>query len=214
MEISAAQVKELRERTGAPMMNCKSALVEAGGDMAQAEVILRKKGIAGAAKKAARVTNEGTVGAYIHAGGKIGVLVEIACESDFMARTDEFQQLVHDVAMHVAAADPRFLSRQDVTPEVLEKEREIYRAQAKAQGKPDAIVDKMVEGKLAKYYVEACLLDQHFIKDDKMTVGELIATKIAKFGENIAIRRFARFKVGEEVGGHSGNSGSPAGQAQ
>lgn len=197
-EISAAQVKELRERTGAPMMDCKNALREASGNVADAEVILRKKGIAAAAKKAARVTSEGAVGSYIHAGGKIGVLVEVDCESDFVARTDEFQQLVHDVAMHIAAADPRFLSREDVTPEALEKEKDIYRAQVKAMGKPDAVVDKIVEGKLGKYYEEACLLDQHFVKDDKITIRELVASKIAKFGENITIRRYCRFKVGEE----------------
>jgi len=199
MEISATLVKELRERTGAPMMNCKSALTEAGGDLAAAEVLLRKKGIASAAKKSTRSTTEGSVGAYIHAGGKIGVLLEIACESDFVARTEEFQQLVHDVAMHVAAADPRFLSREQVTPAILEQEKDIYRAQVKAMGKPEAVVEKIVEGKLAKFYEEACLLDQHFVKDDKMTIAELVASKIAKFGENIAVRRFARFKVGDEV---------------
>ncbi len=199
MEISATLVKELRERTGAPMMNCKSALTEAGGDLAAAEVLLRKKGIASAAKKSTRSTTEGSVGAYIHAGGKIGVLLEIACESDFVARTEEFQQLVHDVAMHVAAADPRFLCREQVTPAILEQEKDIYRAQVKAMGKPEAVVEKIVEGKLSKFYEEACLLDQHFVKDDKMTIAELVASKIAKFGENIAVRRFARFKVGDEV---------------
>jgi len=199
MEITATLVKELRERTGAPMMNCKSALTEAGGDLAAAEVLLRKKGIASAAKKATRSTNEGAIGSYIHAGGKIGVLLEIACESDFVARTEEFQQLVHDVAMHVAAADPRFLSREQVTPAILDQEKDIYRAQVKAMGKPEAVVEKIVEGKLAKFYEEACLLDQHFVKDDKMTIGELVASKIAKFGENITVRRFARFKVGDEV---------------
>ncbi|MHB8735509.1 MAG: translation elongation factor Ts [Terriglobales bacterium] len=199
MEISATLVKELRERTGAPMMNCKSALTEAGGDLAAAEVLLRKKGIASAAKKSTRSTTEGSVGAYIHAGGKIGVLLEIACESDFVARTEEFQQLVHDVAMHVAAADPRFLSREQVTPAILEQEKDIYRAQVKAMGKPEAVVEKIVEGKLAKFYEEACLLDQHFVKDDKMTIAELVASKIAKFGENIAVRRFARFTGGDEV---------------
>jgi elongation factor Ts len=199
MEITATQVKELRERTGAPMMNCKDALLEARGDLAEAEVILRKKGIAAAAKKSARVTSEGIVGSYIHAGGKIGVLVEVACESDFVARTEEFQQLVHDVAMHIAAADPRFLAREEVTEAVLEREREIVRAQAASTGKPPAVVENIVKGKLEKFYEETTLLDQHFVKDDKMTIRELVAGKIAKFGENIAIRRFARFKVGEEI---------------
>lgn len=198
MEINAALVKQLRDRTGAPLMNCRDALVEGGGDLAQAEVILRKKGIAAAAKKAGRAANEGAVGAYIHAGGKIGVLVEIACETDFVARTADFQNLLHDVAMHVAAANPRFLSREQVTPEVLEKEKEIYRAQVQSLGKPAAVVEKIVEGKLAKFYEEFCLLDQRFIKDDKVSVGELVAGHVSKFGENVAIRRFARYKVGEE----------------
>ncbi len=199
MEINAAQVKELRDRTGAPMMNCKSALLEAKGDLAEAEVILRKKGVAAAAKKASRATSEGSIGAYIHAGGKVGVMVEIACESDFVARTSEFQELVHDVAMHIAAADPRFLNREEVTPAVLDREKEIYREQVRAMGKPEAVVEKIVEGKLSKFYEENCLVDQHFIKDDKVTIGELVASKVAKFGENIAIRRYARFKVGEEI---------------
>lgn len=181
------------------MMNCKVALAEAQGDLAQAEVVLRKKGIAAASKKAGRATTEGGVGAYIHAGGKIGVLVELACETDFVARTEEFQTLLHDVAMHVAAAAPRFLSRAEVPPETLEREKEIYRAQVQALGKPDSVVEKIVEGKLGKFYEEACLLDQRFIKDDKLTVGELVASKAAKFGENLTVRRFERFKVGEET---------------
>lgn len=200
MEISAAQVKTLRERTGAPMMDCKRALTAAQGDAAAAEVILRKQGIAAAAKKATRTAAEGAVGAYIHAGGKLGVMVEVACESDFVARTPEFQELVHDLAMHVAAADPRFLSRDAIPADVLEAEREIYRAQTRALGKPDNVVDRIVEGKLGKFFEEACLVDQHFIKDDKVTVGELIAGKVAKFGENIFVRRYARFKVGDDAG--------------
>lgn len=180
-------------------MNCKQALAEAGGDIGQAEVVLRKKGIAAAAKKAGRAAHEGAVASYIHAGGKIGVLVEIACETDFVARTPEFHRLLHDVAMHVAAASPRFLSRQQVPPEVLEKEQEIYRAQVAGMGKPAAVVDKIVAGKLDKFYEEFCLLEQRFIKDDKMTVGELVASHVAKFGENVAVRRYVRFKVGEDA---------------
>ncbi|MGH9481195.1 MAG: translation elongation factor Ts [Terriglobales bacterium] len=201
MEITAAHVKTLRERTGAPMMDCKRALTEAGGDLAQAEVVLLRHGIAAAAKKSARAASEGAVGAYIHAGGKLGVLLEVACESDFVARTPEFQQLVHDLAMHVAAAGPRYLSRQQVPGEVLAAERARLREQAEAvgTGRPEAVLEQMVEGRLAKFFEEHCLLEQHFIKDDKLTIGELVAAKIAKFGENIQVRRYARFKVGEEV---------------
>src|SRR6185312_12888689 len=192
MEITAADVKTLRERTGAPMMDCKRALTTAQGDLAEAELVLRRQGIASAAKKASRTASEGSIGAYIHAGGKLGVLVEVACESDFVARTDEFQQLVHDVAMHIAAAGPRFLSREQVSEAVLASEREIYRQQVQSQfannPKPAAVVDKIVEGKLGKFFEENCLLDQHFVKDDKMTIQELVASKIAKFGENIQIR--------------------------
>lgn len=199
MEITAAQVKDLRERTGAPMMDCKNALTEAKGDMAEAEVILRKQGMAAAAKRASRTASEGLVGSYIHAGGKIGVLVEVSCETDFVARTEAFHQLVHDVAMHIAATDPRFLSREDVTPEVLEKEKEIYREQVRAMGKPEAVVEKIVEGKLGKFYEENCLLDQHFVKDDKVTISELIAAAVGKLGEKISIRRYVRFKVGDQA---------------
>jgi elongation factor Ts len=195
--ISAAQVKELRERSGAPMMDCKQALTEAKGDMEQAMVVLRKKGIATAAKKAARVTSEGSVGHYIHAGGKIGVLVEVNCESDFVARTDDFKDLVKDIAMHIAAADPKFVRREDVTPEDFEKEKEIYRAQAAATGKPAPVVEKIVEGKMAKFYEEVCLLDQPFVKEPGITITQLIASKVGKLGENIFVRRFARFKVGD-----------------
>lgn len=196
-EITAELVKQLRERTGAGMMDCKSALVEARGDLAEAEVVLKKRGIASAAKKASRVTRQGLIGSYIHPGAQLGVLVEVNCESDFVARTDEFKQLVHDIAMQVAAADPQFIRREDVTPEVLEKEREIQRARALAEGKPEKVVDKIVEGRLAKFYEEVCLLDQPFIKDNTLTVGQLIATKISKIGENITISRFVRFKVGD-----------------
>jgi elongation factor Ts len=197
MNISATQVKELREKTGAPMMDCKQALTEAKGDMEQAVVVLRKKGVSVAAKKATRVTSEGSVASYIHAGGKIGVLVEINCESDFVARTEDFKELVHDIAMHVAASDPKFVRKEDVTPEAYEREKDIYRAQAIASGKPANIAEKMVEGKMAKFYEEVCLLEQPFIKDQTMSIAQLIAAKIGKLGENIAVRRFARFKVGE-----------------
>jgi elongation factor Ts len=195
--ITAQQVKELRERTGAPWADCKTALQEAKGDLAGAEVVLRKKGLAAAQKRAGRATTEGLVGHYIHAGGKIGVLVEINCESDFVARTDEFQNLAHDIAMHIAATDPRFLRKEEVTAEVLAKEKEIYRAQALASGKPEKVVDKIIEGKMEKFYEEVCLLEQHFIKDPAQTVGQVVATAIGKLGENISVRRFMRFKVGD-----------------
>ncbi len=197
VNISASQVKELREKTGAPMMDCKQALTEAKGDMEQAVVVLRKKGVSVAAKKAARVTSEGSVASYIHAGGKIGVLVEINCESDFVARTEDFKELVHDIAMHIAASDPKYIRKEDVTPEAYEREKDIFRAQAIASGKPANIAEKMVEGKMAKFYEEVCLLEQPFIKDQTVSIAQLIAAKIGKLGENIAVRRFARFKVGE-----------------
>src|ERR1700729_2146710 len=195
--ISAAQVKELREKTGAPMMDCKQALTESNGDMEAAIVLLRKKGVSVAAKKATRATSEGSVGHYIHAGGKIGVLVEVNCESDFVARTEDFKELVHDISMHIAASDPKFVRKEDVTPEAFEREKDIFRAQAIASGKPANIAEKMVEGKMAKFYEEVCLLEQPFIKDQTVSIAQLIATKIGKLGENIAVRRFARFKVGD-----------------
>ena len=195
--ISAAQVKELRDKTGAPMMDCKQALTDAKGNLEDAVVLLRKKGVSVAAKKATRVTSEGSVGHYIHAGGKIGVLVEVNCESDFVARTEDFKELVHDIAMHIAASDPKFVRKEDVTPEAYEREKDIYRAQAIASGKPANIAEKMVEGKMAKFYEEVCLLEQPFIKDQTVSIAQLIAAKIGKLGENIAVRRFARFKVGE-----------------
>ncbi len=195
--ISAQQVKELRERTGAGWMDCKAALSETGGEVEQAIAWLRKKGIAKAQRKAGRTTREGAVGSYVHAGNKIGVLVELNCESDFVARTDEFKQLVHDLAMHIAAAEPRFVTREEVTSEVLNKEREIYQEQARASGKPDPVVERIVAGKLEKFYEENCLYEQHFIRDDKHTIKELIAAAIAKLGENMTVRRFARFKLGE-----------------
>ena len=195
-KIDAKLVKELREKSGAPMGDCLKALQEAKGDMENAFVVLRKRGMASAAKKASRTTNEGAVGTYIHAGGKIGVLVELNCESDFVARTEDFQELLRDIAMHIAATDPRFVSREDVTEADLEREKEIYRAQAAATGKPANIIEKMLEGKLGKFYEEFCLLDQPFIKDQSQTIAQIVATKVAKLGENITVRRFARFKVG------------------
>jgi elongation factor Ts len=198
--ISAQQVKELRDRTGVGFAACREALVESSGDIERAIDLLRKKGQATAAKKAQRATSEGLVSCYIHAGGKIGVLIEVNCESDFVARTDDFQRLCHDVAMHIAALDPRFLRREEVTQETLDREREIYKEQAKATGKPEAVIEKIVSGKMEKFYEENCLYEQHFIKDEGLTVKELIDHTIAKIGENIAVRRFSRFKVGEMDG--------------
>jgi elongation factor Ts len=197
MEISAKLVKDLREKTGAGMMDCKNALVEAKGDMDQAVVVLRKKGLASAQKKAARVAAEGMIGHYIHAGGKLGVLVEVNCETDFAARSEDFQALVKDIAMHICAQSPLFVKRDDVPAEVLEKEKEIYKDQARASGKPANIIDKIAEGKLEAYYELACLYDQKFVKDPNITVKDLINNLVAKIGENIQVRRFARFKTGE-----------------
>ena len=197
VNVPANLVKELRERTGAGFSDCRAALVEAGGDVAQAIDVLRRKGQAAAQKKAQREATEGLIGHYIHAGGKIGVIIEVNCESDFVARTEDFQRLCHDVAMHVAALDPRYIRREEVTPEILEHEREIYREQARATGKPDAVIEKIVSGKMEKFYEDNCLYEQHFIKDESTTVGELISQMVAKLGENIAVRRFVRLKVGE-----------------
>jgi len=197
MNISAQQVKELREKTSAPMMDCRKALEEAKGNIEEAIIVLRKKGIATAAKKASRATSEGAVTSYIHAGGKIGVLLEVNCESDFVARNEHFQEMVRDIAMHIAATDPKFIRKEDVTVEAFEKEKDIYRAQATATGKPAPVVDKIVEGKMSKFYEEVCLLNQPFVKDPAITIEQLIATTVGKLGENIAVRRFARFKVGE-----------------
>jgi elongation factor Ts len=196
-KIGAGQVKELREKSGAPMGDCLKALQEAKGDLEAAFLVLRKRGMASAAKKSARSTNEGAVGTYIHAGGKIGVLLELNCESDFVARTDDFQDLLKDISMHIAASDPRYVRPEDVTPEDLEREREIYKAQAAATGKPPAVVEKIAEGKMAKFFEEVCLIEQPFIKDQSVSIKELIAQKVGKLGENITVRRFARFKVGD-----------------
>jgi elongation factor Ts len=199
-QIPAHLVKELRERTGAGFSDCRAALIETGGNIEKAIDVLRKKGQAAAAKKAQREATEGLVGHYIHAGGKIGVIVEVNCESDFVARTEAFQQLCHDLAMHIAAVDPRYLRREEVTSDMLDKEREIYRAQALASGKPEAIVERIVTGKMEKFYEENCLYEQHYIKDESVTIGEMINNAIAKLGENISVRRFVRFKVGEVAG--------------
>ena len=197
VKIDAKLVKELREKSGAPMGDCLKALQEANGDMENAFVVLRKRGMASAAKKASRSTNEGAVGTYIHAGGKIGVLLELNCESDFVARTEDFQELLRDISMHIAAVDPRYVGKDEVTAQDIEREKDIYRAQAAASGKPANIVEKMLEGKMSKFYEEVCLLEQPFIKEQTLTIAQLIAQKVAKLGENISVRRFARFKVGD-----------------
>jgi elongation factor Ts len=196
VEITASLVKQLRDQTGAGMMECKAALQEANGSVEDAVTILRKRGLAQASKKSGRSTSEGQIGSYIHAGGKIGVLVEINCESDFVARTDDFQALLKEVALQVAAANPEYVRREDVPAEVLERERSIYRAQMESSGKPAQVIDKIIEGKLGSFYEQTVLLDQPSIRDPKTTVGELVKSAIAKLGENISIARFVRFKVG------------------
>jgi elongation factor Ts len=197
MSISADLVKKLREMTGAGFMECKSALEEAKGDLEAAVVILRKKGLTAAAKKGGRETKEGLIGSYVHTGGRIGVLVELNCETDFVARNSEFQTLARDIAMHIAASDPRFISKEDVTADVLAKEREIFKVQARSTGKPENVLDKIVEGRISKFYSEACLLDQPFVKDPSVTVGEHIASHIARIKENMRVRRFVRYKLGD-----------------
>lgn len=197
MAISAQQVKELREKTGAGMMECKKALSECTGDFEEAVKLLRKKGLADAAKRSGRTTSEGLIDSYIHAGGKIGVLVEIGCETDFVARTDDFKEFVHDIAMHIAASGPKYIGREGVPAEEIESELAIYREQAKATGKPDNILQKIAEGKLDKYYSQICLLEQPFVKDDKMTVEQLRGGISGKIGENIQIKRFVRFELGK-----------------
>ena len=197
MEITAALVKKLRDATGAGMMECKAALTESGGNLDDATTILRKRGLASASKKAGRSTNEGLIGHYIHMGGKIGVLVEVNCESDFVARTDDFQDLAREIAMHIAAANPQFVRREDVPADIIERERSIYRSQLEDQKKPAAVIDKIIEGKLGSFYEQVCLLDQPSIRDPKLTVGQLVQQAIAKMGENISVPRFVRFKLGE-----------------
>jgi elongation factor Ts len=197
MEISAQLVKQLRERTGAGMMECKGALVETKGDLGEAEVVLRKKGIASASKKSARSTKQGVIASYIHPGAQLGVLIEVNCESDFVARTDDFQELVHDLAMQIAAADPQFIRKEDVTQAALDKEKDIQRGRALGEGKPEKMVDKIVEGRMNKYYEEVCLYEQPFIKEPTTSIADVIKAKIAKLGENISVSRFVRFKVGD-----------------
>jgi elongation factor Ts len=210
MEISAQLVKQLRERTGAGMMECKSALKEAKGDLGEAEVVLRKKGIASASKKSARTTKQGVIASYIHPGAQLGVMIEVNCESDFVARTDDFQELVHDLAMQVAAADPQFIRKEEVTQAALDKEKDIQRSRALAEGKPEKMVDKIVEGRMNKYYEEVCLYEQPFIKENTTSIADVIKAKIAKLGENITVSRFVRFKVGDAVSADTTGSETPA----
>ena len=197
MVITASQVKTLRDQTGAGFMECKTALTEAAGDLAQATTILRTRGLAQAAKRAGRATSQGLVGSYIHTGGQVGVLVEVNCESDFVARTDDFRTLLKEIAMHIAATDPRYIRREDVSAQDVEREKGIYRAQLEGSNKPAHVVDQIVEGKLASYYEQVVLLDQPSIRDSKITVGEMVAASIATLGENITVSRFARLKLGE-----------------
>jgi elongation factor Ts len=197
MEITAAMVKQLRDKTGAGMMECKAALTEANGDMEAAVTLLRKRGLAQAAKRAGRTTAQGTIGSYIHLGGKIGVLVEVNCESDFVARTEDFNNLVKEVGMHIAAAAPKWLRREDVPADEIEKEKAIYRSQMEKENKPAHVIDKIIEGKLGSFYSQFVLLDQPTIRDDKVTVSQLVAQASAKTGENIQVSRFVRFRVGE-----------------
>jgi len=197
MDISAATVKQLRDKTGVGMMECKNALQEANGDLAEAEKVLRKRGLSSAASKADRATGEGAVAAYIHTGGKIGVLVEVNCETDFAARSQDFQSLLHEIAMHIAATAPRFVRREEVTEKIIADEEEIAREQAIRGGKPPQIVDKIVRGRIEKFYAETCLLEQPFVKDSERTIDQLIAERVARIGENIQVRRFVRFVLGE-----------------
>ncbi len=199
MEISASAVKELREKTGAGILDCKEALAAAQGNLPQAIEYLRKKGLADAKKRAGRATSEGLIGSYIHSNGKIGVLVEVNCETDFVARTDEFKELCKNLAMQVAASSPRFLTAEDIPAEVAAKEKEILRAQAKESGKPDAVIEKMVEGRFRKFVTEVCLLDQPYVREPEITVRQVIERAIARLGENVRVRRFVRFQLGEEI---------------
>lgn len=199
MSISASMVKELRVKTGTGMMDCKKALTECDGDFEKAIEYLRKKGMSAAAKRSSKAAKDGVVASYIHMGGRIGVMVEINCETDFVAKTEDFQTLAKDIAMHIAAANPTYLNSENIPEDILEKEKEIYKSQALAEGKPEKIIDRIIEGKLKKYYEDACLLDQKFVKDTDISVGTLVKNMIAKTGENIILRRFARFQLGEEV---------------
>ena len=197
MEVSASMVKDLREKTGAGMMDCKKALAESGGNFEKAVDYLRQKGLATAARRAGRVASEGQIGSYVHAGGKLGVMLEVNCETDFVAKTDDFRAFAKDIAMHIAASNPLYIQRENVPPEALEREREIYRAQAREARKPEKIMEKIVEGKLEKFYGEVCLLEQPFVKDPDRTVQDLLNELIGKLGEKVEIRRFMRFQVGE-----------------
>jgi elongation factor Ts len=197
MAITAEQVKQLRERTGAGMMDCKTALTDSGGDMDKAVELLRKKGLASAAKRAGRTTKDGMIGHYIHMGGKVGVIVEVNCETDFVARTDDFQALAKELAMHIAAAAPVYVKREDIPADVIEKEKEIYRAQFADSGKPANVIDKIAEGKLESFYAQVCLLDQPSVRDPDVTIKQMVANAAAKTGENVTVSRFARFKLGE-----------------
>ena len=199
MEVTSSMVKDLRERTGAGMMDCKKALVESNGDMDKAIAYLREKGLAAAAKKAGRIAAEGMVESYVHMGGKIGVLVEVNCETDFVAKTEQFKTFCHDVAMHIAAANPLFVTKEEVPTEALDKEKEIFRAQALNEGKPEKIVDRMVEGRVEKYYKEVCLLEQPFVKDPDKTIKDLVSDATVAIGEKISIRRFTRYERGEGI---------------
>lgn len=197
VEISAAMVKDLREKTGAGMMDCKKALAEAKGDLEKAINYLRQKGLATASRRAGKIASEGRIGAYIHAGGKIGVIAEVNCETDFVAKTEDFQNFAKDIAMHIAASNPLYVRREQIPPEVLEREKEIYRAQAREAGKPEKVIEKIVDGKLEKYYSEVCLMEQPFIKDPNLTIQDLVNELISKVGEKVEIRRFSRFQVAE-----------------
>ena len=199
MSVSAQQVQELRRKTGAGIMDCKRALAECGGDLEQAAVVLRKQGAARADARLDRQTTEGVVASYIHAGGRIGVLVEVNCETDFVARTDEFQELAHNLAMHIAAEQPRWVQAEDVPEAVLAREKEVFRSQAISEGRPEKVLDRIVEGRLKKFYAETCLLDQPYVRDDEKTVRDVIKEAIARLGENIAVRRFVRYQLGEEL---------------
>tara|TARA_B100000315_G_scaffold248801_1_gene279098 strand:+ start:873 stop:1469 length:597 start_codon:yes stop_codon:yes gene_type:complete len=198
MAITVELIKDLRQQSGAGIMDCKQALSKTDGNLEKAVDLLRKKGLAMAAKKKGRATSEGSIGSYIHAGSKIGVMVEVNCETDFVAKTDEFQSIVKDIAMHIAAADPRYISREDVSQDVIDREKEIFSTQAKEGGKPEKIIDRIVEGKIEKFYGETCLLEQPFIKDTDQTIKDFLAKAIAKLGENMSISRFVRYQVGQD----------------
>lgn len=198
MTISAEQVKDLRQRSGVGILDCKQALNETGGDIEKAVEFLRKKGLATASKKKGRVTSEGSIGSYIHTGGKIGVMIEVNCETDFVAKTDEFQALVKDIAMHIAATSPHYIQREDVPEQVIDKEKEIFVSHAKESGKPEKVIDRIVEGKVEKFFGEICLLEQSFVKEPDQTIKDIVARRIAKLGENITIRRFSRYQLGQD----------------